>query len=68
MGVAPVSFPSAFSLASLPGSDGSLKKISSYFDNAFTLWQPMPPEIVFTSIFKVPCNTTLYTCFGEQQQ
>ena len=37
MGVAPVSFPSAFSLASLPGSDQSLNKISSYFANAFTL-------------------------------
>ena len=34
MGIAPVNYPSAFSLAALPGSDRSLNKISSYFDNA----------------------------------
>ncbi len=37
MGVAPISFPSSFSLASLSGSDQSLNKISSYFESAFTL-------------------------------
>jgi CHAT domain-containing protein len=37
MGVAPVNFPQSFSLASLPGSDQSLKKISSYFGNSFSL-------------------------------
>jgi len=34
MGIAPVNYPSAFSLAALPGSDRSLNKISSYFKNA----------------------------------
>ncbi len=37
MGVAPVNFPHSFSLASLPGSDQSIKRISSYFDNPFSL-------------------------------
>lgn len=34
LGIAPVNYPSAFSLAALPGSDRSLQKISYYFDNA----------------------------------
>ncbi|MGZ8558836.1 MAG: CHAT domain-containing protein, partial [Chitinophagaceae bacterium] len=34
MGVAPVNYPSTFSLASLPGSELSLNKIAGYFDNA----------------------------------
>lgn len=34
MGIAPVNYPSSFSLAALPGSDQSLLKISYYFDNA----------------------------------
>jgi CHAT domain-containing protein len=34
MGIAPVNYPAAFSLASLPGSDRSLHKIAGYFDNA----------------------------------
>jgi CHAT domain-containing protein len=34
MGIAPVNYPSAFSLAALPGSDQSLDKIAGYFDNA----------------------------------
>jgi CHAT domain-containing protein/tetratricopeptide (TPR) repeat protein len=37
MGVAPVNYPSSFALASLPGSDQSLNKISSYFSNPFRL-------------------------------
>jgi len=34
MGIAPVSYGSAFSLAALPGSDHSLDKIAGYFDNS----------------------------------
>jgi len=34
IGIAPVNYPSAFSLAALPGSDRSLYKIAAYFDNA----------------------------------
>ncbi len=34
MGIAPVNYPSTFSLTALPGSDVSLIKIASYFDNA----------------------------------
>ena len=34
IGIAPVNYPSAFSLAALPGSDRSLYKIADYFDNA----------------------------------
>jgi CHAT domain-containing protein len=37
MGIAPVNYPSAFSLASLPGSDRSLTNISSHFDVAMNL-------------------------------
>ena len=36
MGIAPVDYPSAFSLAALPGSDRSLYKIAKYFDNSIT--------------------------------
>ena len=34
MGIAPVSYPSSFSLATLSGSDQSLHTISAYFDHA----------------------------------
>ena len=34
LGIAPVKYPVAFSLAALPGSDHSLQKISGYFSNA----------------------------------
>ena len=34
LGIAPVNYPPAFSLASLPGSDRSLHKIADYFSNA----------------------------------
>ncbi|MGK2861546.1 MAG: CHAT domain-containing protein, partial [Chitinophagaceae bacterium] len=34
MGIAPVNYPSTFSLTALPGSDLSLTKIAGYFDNA----------------------------------
>jgi CHAT domain-containing protein len=34
LGIAPVNYPSIFSLAALPGSDRSLHKIADYFDNA----------------------------------
>jgi CHAT domain-containing protein len=34
LGIAPVNYPAAFSLASLPGSDESLDKIAGYFSNA----------------------------------
>jgi CHAT domain-containing protein/tetratricopeptide (TPR) repeat protein len=34
LGIAPVNYPAAFSLASLPGSDHSLHKIADYFSNA----------------------------------
>ena len=37
MGIAPVNYPSAFMLASLPGSDRSLNKIASYFGKALNL-------------------------------
>jgi CHAT domain-containing protein len=37
LGVAPVQYPPAFSLAELPGSDGSLKKIANYFSNSNNL-------------------------------
>jgi CHAT domain-containing protein/tetratricopeptide (TPR) repeat protein len=34
LGIAPVNYPTAFSLASLPGSDRSLYKIADYFSDA----------------------------------
>ena len=34
MGIAPVQYPSSFSLTALPGSDHSLRKISGYFTGA----------------------------------
>ncbi len=34
LGIAPVKYPSSFSLSALPGSDYSLHKIADYFDNA----------------------------------
>jgi len=37
MGIAPVNYPSSFFLPSLPGSDYSLHRISSYFGNALNL-------------------------------
>jgi len=37
LGVAPVQYPPAFSLAALPGSEGSLKKIGGYFSNSNNL-------------------------------
>ena len=61
MGMAPVNYPSAFSLASLPGSDRSLYKIAGYFNNSFTKVESQASRNNFMGQFSQCRIIQLYT-------
>lgn len=61
LGVAPVRYASAFSLASLPGSDGSLDRVESYFGNTHTLVADQASRSNFLQQFSKYRIIQLYT-------
>ncbi len=61
MGIAPVNYPSAFSLAALPGSDRSLYKIANYFNNSITKVESQASRNNFMGLFSQCRVIQLYT-------
>lgn len=68
MGIAPVSYPSSFSLAALPGSDLSLRNISAYFDDAVTFTAAGASRSNFTEQFSKYQVIQLYTHAADSSE
>lgn len=68
MGIAPVSYPAAFSLATLPGSDRSLHTISAYFDDAVTYTATDASRSNFTEQFSKYRVIQLYTHAADSSE
>lgn len=68
MGIAPVSYPSSFSLAALPGSDQSLHTISAYFDHAVTYIEADASMNNFTEQFSKYQVIQLYTHAADSSE
>jgi hypothetical protein len=60
LGIAPVNYPSAFSLAALPGSDHSLNRIGDYFNNAVSRVALDASRRNFETIFAIQNYSTLH--------
>jgi CHAT domain-containing protein len=65
-GVAPVAYPSRFALASLSGSDGSLKKLSSFFDSPYNLVGSGATKNAFLENYASFSIVQLYTHASEK--
>ena len=61
MGMAPVNYPSVFSLGSLPGSDRSLQKIANYFNNSIIMVESYASRNNFMRQFSQCRIIQLYT-------
>ncbi len=61
LGIAPVKYPVAMRLASLPGSENSLKKVGSYFRNPHTLLFKNASKANFLRLFPSYQIIQLYT-------
>ena len=68
MGIAPVSYPSSFSLATLSGSDQSLHTISAYFDDAVTYTAADASRSNFTEQFSKYQVIQLYTHAADNSE
>ena len=68
MGIAPVRYPSSFSLAALPGSDQSLHTISAYFDHAVTYTAADASRSNFTEQFSQYQVIQLYTHAADSSE
>jgi CHAT domain-containing protein/tetratricopeptide (TPR) repeat protein len=65
-GVAPVTYPSNFALANLTGSDGSLKKLSAFFDSPFNLIGGAATKNAFLNNYASFSIVQLYTHAAEK--
>jgi CHAT domain-containing protein len=65
-GVAPVAYPSRFALANLAGSDGSLKKLSAFFDSPFNLVGAEATKNAFLANYASYNIVQLYTHASEK--
>jgi CHAT domain-containing protein len=68
MGIAPVNYPTSFSLAALPGSDRSLHTISAYFDRAVTYTLSDASMSNFTEQFSKYQVIQLYTHAADSSE